>query len=98
MVLDFEKYLQINEEEMIKALQTLLQYNTEQTPAVTTKDGQVYPFGTGIHECLEKALAMGAQMGFVTRNVDNYGGHIDWPGTGKPVVDEAGNVTGYEAP
>ncbi len=98
MSLDYEKYLELNEQEMIEALQQLLRINTEQTPAVTTKDGQKYPFGAGNQECLEKTLAMGQKMGFSARNVDNYGGHIDWPGTGKPVYDEKGNVTGHEAP
>ena len=78
---NYEKYLEQNEPEMIEALQQLLRINTEQTPPVTAKDGQVYPFGEGNQACLEAALAMGQRMGFVTRNVDNYGGHIDWPGT-----------------
>ena len=98
MTLDYEKYLEGNEQEMIEALQTLLRVNTEQAPAVRTKDGQVYPFGAGNQECLEKALALGQKLGFVTKNVDNYGGHIDWPGSGKPVLDEAGQVIGHEAP
>ena len=38
MSLDYEKYLEINEQEMIEALQQLLRINTEQTPAVITKD------------------------------------------------------------
>ena len=98
MTLDYEKYLERSEEEMIEALQELLRVNTEQAEPVTTKDGAVYPFGAGIQECLEKTLAMGQKMGFDCRNVDNYGGHIDWVGTGKPVLDEDGNVTGHEAP
>ena len=98
MTLDYEKYLEYNEQEMIEALQELLRVNTELAPAVTAKDGQVYPFGAGNQECLEKTLEMGQKMGFVTRNVDNYGGHIDWPGTGKPVYDEKGNLTGHEEP
>ena len=98
MTPDFETYLKNNEEEMIGALQQLLRVNTEAAPAVRTKDGQVYPYGAGNQECLEKALELGRSLGFVTRNVDNYGGHIDWPGTGKPVLDEAGNVTAHEPP
>jgi len=98
MSLDYEKYLEYNEQEMIEALQQLLRINTEAAPAVTAKDGQVYPFGAGNQECLEKTLAMGQKMGFAVKNVDNYGGHIDWPGTGKPILDEEGNVTGHEAP
>ena len=82
MTPDFETYLKLNEEEMIGALQELLRVNTEAAPAVRTKDGQLYPYGAGNQECLEKALELGRKLGFVTRNVDNYGGHIDWPGTG----------------
>lgn len=98
MSLEYEKYLEWNEQEMIEALQQLLRMNTEAAPAVHTKDGQVYPFGAGNQECLEAALELGRKMGFVSRNVDNYGGHIDWPGTGAPILDEQGNVTGHEAP
>ena len=98
MTPDFETYLKLNEEEMIGALQELLRVNTEAAAPVRTKDGQLYPYGAGNQECLEKALELGRKLGFVTRNVDNYGGHIDWPGTGKPVLDEAGNVTAHEAP
>jgi len=79
---EYEKYLMENEEEMIGALQKLLRYNTEQKEPVRTRDGEVYPFGQGVQDCFVKMLKMAENMGFAVRNVDNWGGHIDWPGTG----------------
>jgi succinyl-diaminopimelate desuccinylase len=95
--LNYEFYLEKNEGEMIEALQELLRAHSEEGEAVT-RDGQLLPFGEGVQEALEKALALGKKLGFATRNVDNYGGHIDWIGTGKPIYDEEGNLTGHEEP
>ena len=85
--MDYEQYLKRNEPEMIRSLQELVRCQSEQAEPVTTADGQVFPFGAGVQEALEKTLALGAEMGFQTRNVDNYGGHIDFVGTGKPLTD-----------
>lgn len=98
MKIEYEKYLEINEPQMIEALQKLLRYQSEEAPAVRTREGEVYPFGQGVQDCLVKMLDLGRKLGFVTRNVDNYGGHIEWLGTGKPILDEEGNVTGHEKP
>lgn len=98
MSLEYEKYLESNEGEMIEALQELLRINTEEAPPVRTKDGELYPFGEGVQECLKKTLKLGEDMGFSVKNVDNYGGRIDWIGTGMPIRDEEGNITGYEQP
>ena len=98
MSINFEKYIEENQQEMIEALQTLLRYPSELGDPVQTKEGEVYPFGQAIHDCFVKTMKIAENLGFAVRNVDNYGGHIDWPGTGKPVLDEAGQVTGYEAP
>ena len=96
--MEYEKYLEQNQPEMILALQELIRCNSEEKEPITGKDGQVYPFGAGVQEALEKTLELASKMGFVTRNVDNYGGHIDFPGTGAPILDENGNVTGYSKP
>ena len=95
---NIEENLKIDEEAMIAALSELLKHRSERADAVRTKDGEVYPFGQGVQDAFECFLDMGQQMGFEVRNVDNYGGHIDYVGTGKPILDEEGNVTGYEKP
>ena len=37
-------------------------------------------------------LSAVAVMGFATKNVDNYGGHIDWPGTEEGVMAIVGHI------
>ncbi len=81
--MEYEKYLLENQEEMVKALQEALRYNSEGGDRVETADGQVYPFGEGVQKCFEAVLKMGQDMGFEAVNVDNYGGHIDFVGTGE---------------
>ncbi|MBR1990015.1 MAG: M20/M25/M40 family metallo-hydrolase, partial [Firmicutes bacterium] len=56
------------------------------------KDGEVYPFGMGVHESLVKVLTMGEKMGFEVKNVDNYGGHIDFKGKGDKVMAILGHL------
>ena len=96
--MEYEKYLEMNQEEMIAALQQLIRCESVVQEPVKKGDGQICPFGAGVQEALELTLKLGQEMGFVTRNVDNYGGHIDFPGVGEPIVDEDGNVTGHEKP
>ncbi|MDD6814854.1 MAG: dipeptidase PepV [Firmicutes bacterium] len=94
----YEPFLKENEQAMISALQKLIRFNTEQADPVTTKDGEVYPFGQGVQDCFEACLELARGLGFETCNVDNYGGHIDWPGSGKDILDEEGKVIGHEEP
>lgn len=96
--MDYEKYLTLNKDEMIIALRDVVRTNSEGGEKIMGKNGEVYPFGMGVHEAFEKVLAVGESMGFTVKNVDNYAGHIDFVGTGKPVQDAKGNVTGYEKP
>ena len=78
--MDYEKYLELNKEEMIFALQEVVRINSEEGEKIIGKGGEVYPFGSGVQEALEKVLALGESMGFAVKNVDNYGGHIDFTG------------------
>ena len=96
--MNYEKYLESNKDKMISSLQDVLRFNSERTDKVVAADGSVYPFGIGVQQSFECTLSMAEEMGFVTKNVDNYGGHIDFPGTGKPIVGKDGTVTGYEKP
>lgn len=95
---DIETYLAKDEKELVEALQKLIQFKSEEAPAVRLKDGTVYPYGEGIQQAFEAALALGRKLGFAVKNIDNYGGHIEWPGKGSPIVDEEGKVIGRENP
>ena len=79
--MDFVENLKF--EELVEGLSRILKINSEQTEAVRTKDGELYPFGKGVQAALEETLALAAEMGFETYNCDNYGGHIDFLGIGE---------------
>ena len=61
--MDYEKYLEINKEEMIFALQDVIRSNSEGGEKFLGKDGEVYPFGMGVHESLVKVLTMEKNSG-----------------------------------
>lgn len=90
--MEYEKFLEKNKEEMIFALQKVVACNSEEGESFIAKDGQMYPFGQGVQEALETVLAMGDEMGFEVKNVDNYGGHIDFKGTGDKIMGILGHL------
>ena len=90
--MDYEKFLELNKEEMIFALQDVVRSNSEGSEKIMGKNGEVYPFGMGVQEAFEKVLAKGESMGFTVKNVDNYGGHIDFAGTGKKILGIIGHL------
>ncbi|MBQ4649842.1 MAG: dipeptidase PepV [Firmicutes bacterium] len=90
--MDYEKFLELNKEEMIFALQDVVRSNSEESEKFMGKNGEVYPFGQGVQEAFEKVLAMGEKMGFSVKNVDNYGGHIDFVGTGPEIMGIIGHL------
>ena len=51
---------------------------------------EVYPFGQGVQDVFECALAKGGELGFDTCDVDHYGGHIEWKGVKPADEPEAG--------
>ena len=90
--MEYEKFLEQNKEEMIAALQSVLQCKSEQTEPVKTAEGEVYPFGEGVQKAFTTFLALAEDMGFETCNVDNYGGHVDFSGTGDKVFGILGHL------
>lgn len=63
-----------NYDEMITTLQELVRINSE--IATPQKDK---PFGKGVDDAFLYMLKKGEADGFLTTNVDHYGGHIDMP-------------------
>ena len=90
--MEYEKFLEKNKEEMIFALQRAVRCNSEEGESFIRKDGSVCPFGQGVQDALETVLEIGDELGFVTKNVDNYGGHIDFPGSGDKVMAILGHL------
>ena len=61
--------------ELVAGLQKCLSYKTVKDPAAV---GEGAPFGRGIADCLEDALAQARALGFETKNLDGYCGTIDF--------------------
>ncbi|MBE0449952.1 MAG: dipeptidase PepV [Clostridia bacterium] len=76
----FKTFIQQNETQMIQALQELLRFKS-----VKSEPENDAPFGKGIKATLEHALNLGEQMGFKTKNVDQFAGYIEY-GTGKEML------------
>lgn len=90
--MEYEKFLEKNKEDMIFALQKVVRINSEEGESFTCGDGSVYPFGQGVQEALETVLEMGKDMGFSVKNVDNYGGHIDFEGKSDKIMAILGHL------
>lgn len=90
--MDYEKYLELNKDEMIFALRDVVCSNSEEGEKIMGKNGEVYPFGSGVQEAFEKVLELGKSMGFEVKNVDNYGGHIDFPGKTDRIMAVIGHL------
>ncbi len=65
-------------DEMLKALAESVAAPSVKSDPVKTKDGELLPFGAGVHEALLQMLAKGKELGFDIYNDDNYAGHIEW--------------------
>ena len=65
-------------DEMLDALAESVSKPSVNAAPVKTKDGEILPFGQGVHEALISMLNKGKELGFDTYNDDNYAGHIEW--------------------
>lgn len=90
--MDYEKHIELNKDEMIFALRDVVRINSEEGEKVIGRNGELYPFGSGVQEALEKVLALGESMGFSAKNVDNYGGHIDFSGKTDRIMGIIGHL------
>lgn len=83
-------YLQIIENNREEMLQTLKEFVA--IPSVATAAEGEYPFGSEVQKAFEFILSTAEKDGFTTKNVDNYGGHIDFPGKTDEIVAMVGHV------
>ena len=65
-------------DDMLQALAESVSKPSVKADPVKTKDGELLPFGQGVHESLISMLGKGRELGFDTYNDDNYAGHIEW--------------------
>ena len=73
-------------DDMVKDLQTLIRINSVKQDAI----GDM-PFGKGVQDALEAALAISERMGYKTRNIDNYAGEAT-VGEGEESVGIVGHL------
>lgn len=65
-------------DDMLKDLAELVSKPSVKADPVKTKNGELLPFGQGVHEALLCALEQGKRLGFDVYNDENYAGHIEW--------------------
>jgi len=70
-------------DEMVNDLRGLLRIKS-----VKSEPAQDAPFGEGVREAFQYMLKLGEREGFTCKNIDNYGGHLDFE-----AKIPAGNVT-----
>lgn len=87
MLMDFKSELEKNKDSFISDLRGLIAIPS----VVADADGE-YPFGRNVQRALEYMLDLGESMGFTVKNVDNYGGHIEFPGTEEGIMAILGHI------
>ncbi len=80
--MDFKNYANNHKDQLIKDLNGLLKIETVLIEQPNIKQA---PFGEKMVEALEYMLDLGKSMGFVTKNIDNVAGHIEY-GEGDEVI------------
>ena len=81
------KKIDENKEEMLQTLQELVSIKS-----VVEETGGEMPFGEGVHRAFSYMLDKSRAEGFSVTNVDNYGGHVDLPGSGGGVMGIVGHL------
>ncbi len=69
--------LETYREDMLRTLKESVSMPSVKTDPVKTAEGNILPYGRGVHDSLMHILGVGAAMGFESHNVDNYAGFID---------------------
>lgn len=89
--MDYVKKIEENKDLQIDMLQGLVSIKSVVENPVTTKDGEVYPFGRGVQDAFMYTLDWAERLGFSVKNLDNYGGHIEF-GKGEEIVGVIGHL------
>jgi len=89
--MDYLKQIEENKDLQIKTLQDLVSIRSVVSSPAAARGGEVYPFGQGVQDAFAYFLAKAEEFGFETKNVDNYGGHVDF-GSGTETVAVLGHL------
>lgn len=88
MTINWKQEVEARRADLMKDLFDLLSIPSVREDDKATADA---PFGPGPKEALLRFLEIGARDGFVTKNVDNYAGHIEY-GSGAETLGVIGHV------
>lgn len=88
--MDYKKKIEENFSDQLDFLSELLKVNSENDEPVSFDD-RFYPFGEGVQKCFETFLDKSEDIGFSVKNVDNYGGHVDF-GDGEKILGIIGHL------
>lgn len=80
--MDYIKYANDNKEKFLNDLKELLKIDTVLVEQPEVKEA---PFGYNLVKALEYMLELGKKEGFVTKNIENVAGHIEY-GEGEEVI------------
>ena len=84
---DYIKIIEDNKEEMLQTLKDLVAI-----PSVVSDAVGDYPYGEEVQKAYEFMMAKGEADGFIPKNVDNQGGHLDFPGKTDDIVAVVGHL------
>ena len=84
---DYLQIIEDNRQEMLQTLKDLVAI-----PSVAGEAEGDSPFGKEVQRALDFALEKGRRDGFDVKNVDNYGGHIEFKGKSDEVVAVVGHL------
>ena len=84
---DYIKIIEENKEEMLQTLSDLVAI-----PSVVSEAEGDMPFGAEVQKAYDFMMAKAEADGFITKNVDNWGGHIDFPGKTDDLVAVVGHL------
>ena len=89
--MDYIKNIDLNKDLQIETLQDLVSIKSVVSDPVTTREGEFFPFGEGVQDAFACFLKKAKELGFETKNIDNYGGHVDF-GQGTETVGILGHL------
>lgn len=81
-----ENFIEKNKDGLIKIVREILKIRSVEQEAAENA-----PFGEGVKAALQLALAMGKEMGFKVKNLDNYVGYVEY-GEGKELISVLGHL------
>ena len=70
--------LETYRDDMLRTLKESVSMPSVKGEPVRTAEGDLLPYGRGVHDALMHTLGIGAAMGFESHNIDNYAGYIDY--------------------